>query len=295
MEVELIVDAHALVGEGPWWGSASRTLYWLDIKGKRLHLFDPAARRDRVIDLDRMPGAVVGKRSGGLLIAAEGGFAFFDPLTGDFAPICDPEADMPGNRFNDGKCDSRGRMWAGSMDDAEKERTGSLYRLGPDLACERLFGGIGISNGLAFSPDDTRMYYIDTPTRRVDVFDFDAESGGISNRRSAFEVPTSLGLPDGMTVDREGMLWVALWGGWGLGRWDPRSGRLLERVRLPVARVSSCVFGGDSRDGSGFGRLYVTTASVGLSPAESREQPHAGGLFAIEPRVGGFASVPFAG
>jgi sugar lactone lactonase YvrE len=287
---ELIVDAHAVIGEGPWWDARAQLLYWIDIKGRRLHVFEPGLGADRSVELGKRPGTVVGRESGGLLMAMEDGFSFVDPRSGATTSIGDPEADKPGNRFNDGKCDSAGRFWAGSMDDAEKENTGAFYRLGADLACERVFGGVGISNGLAWSPDDRTMYYIDTPTRRIDAFDFDAESGGLSNRRPAFELPHDMGFPDGMTIDDEGMLWIALWMGWGVGRWNPRSGRLLEKVALPVARVSSCAFGGPALD-----RLYITTASVGLSPDEARLQPHAGGFFVCEPGLTGAASVPFAG
>jgi len=292
---ELVADAHALIGEGPWWDSRAGLLYWIDIAGKSLHVYDPAHASDRALSLGKKPGSAVGRASVGgapasLLMAMEDGFAFIDPDTGAISPLFDPEADRPGNRFNDGKCDSRGRFWVGSMDDAEAERSGALYRLGPDLACERVLDGLGISNGLAWSPDDRAMYFIDTLNRRVDAFDFEGETGGISNRRTAFDVPHDMGFPDGMTIDEEGMLWIALWMGWGLGRWDPLTGRLLERVHIPVARTSSCAFGGPSLD-----RLYITTASVGLGPEEKEGQPDAGGLFVYEPGLKGAAFTPFAG
>jgi sugar lactone lactonase YvrE len=295
-EPELIVDAHAIIGEGPWWDSRAGILYWLDIAGKSLHLFDPERGSDRSIALGNKPGCVVGRGSGyagpeSLLMATEDGFAFVDPAGGAARILFDPEADREGNRFNDGKCDSRGRLWAGSMDDSEGgAKSGALYRLGPGLACERVLDGLGISNGLAWSPDDRVMYFIDTPTRRVDAFDYESETGSVSKRRTAFEVPRDMGFPDGMTIDEEGMLWVALWMGWGLGRWDPRSGKLLERVAIPVARVSSCAFGGPGMD-----RLYITTASVGVGPEDEGGQPQAGGLFSYEPGLKGAASVPFAG
>lgn len=294
-EVELIVDERAIIGEGPWWDSALGVLYWIDIKGKALHAYDPGTERDRRLSLASMPGAVVGRRSGGLVMVMEEGFAFVDPQTGVSSPFLDPEAHLAGNRYNDGKCDSRGRFWAGTMDDAEKETKGSLYRLDPDLGCKRILGGVGISNGLAFSPDDTLMYYIDTWTRRVDAFDFEVETGVISNRRVAFEVPESMGGPDGMTIDEDGMLWVALWGGWGVGRWDPRSGRLIEKVDLPVEKVTSCVFGASGRGDAALDRLYMTTASIGLGPDDLRRQPAAGGLFVLEPGVKGLPATPFAG
>ncbi len=291
-KAELVADARAILGEGPWWDARAGILYWVDIGGRRLHAHDPSGEPDRSVDLGKKPGTVVGRAAASgkpsLLIALEDGFAFVDPDSGATEPLFDPEADRRGNRFNDGKCDSRGRFWVGSMDDSESgARTGALYRLGPDLGCERVLDGLGISNGLAWSPDDRTMYFIDTPTRRVDAFDFDREGGVISNRRTAFEIPQEMGFPDGMTIDEEGMLWVALWMGWGLGRWDPRGGRLLERLDLPAARVTSCAFGGPGMD-----RLYVTTAGAG--PGEA-SQPHAGGLFACEPGLKGASSTPFAG
>jgi sugar lactone lactonase YvrE len=289
-EVELLVDARAVIGEGPFWDAAEAVLYWIDVKGRLLHVFDPAGTADRRVPLGSRPGSVVAAGSGSLLMAMEDGFAFVDQETGAATRLLDPEADKPGNRFNDGKCDSRGRFWAGTMADSEIGAEGSLYRFDPDRSCVRLLDGIGISNGLAWSPDDRTMYYIDTPTRRIDAFDFDAVTGGISGRRVAFRVPASMGFPDGMTIDEEGMLWVALWEGWGLGRWDPRSGKLLSRVELPVAKTSSCAFGGRNLD-----KLYITTASVGLGSEGLAEQPHAGGLFVFEPGVRGAASRPFAG
>lgn len=294
-KAELLVDTRAIIGEGPWWDFGRGVLYWIDIKGKNLHIYDPGTGRDSGLALASMPGAVVGRKSGGLAMVMEEGFAFVDPETGIASPVLDPEAHLSGNRFNDGKCDSRGRFWAGTMDDAEKEIKGSLYRLDPDLRCECILDGIGISNGLAFSPDDKLMYYIDTWARRVDTFDFEVETGRISNRRIAFEVPKSMGGPDGMTIDEEGMLWVALWGGWGIGHWDPRSGRLIEKVDLPVEKVTSCVFGASVRGSTSLDKLYITTASIELRPDDLKRQPGAGGLFVLEPGVKGLPATPFAG
>ena len=290
MKMELAADAGAILGEGPWWDASASVLYWLDIQGRRLHTFDPSLGKDRAVALAMRPGAVVGRARGGLLMAMEDGFAFADPLSGSRRTIVDPEAELPGNRFNDGKCDPLGRFWAGTMDDAEQAFSGSLYRLDPDLSWKRIIEGVGISNGLAWSPDGRTMYYIDTRARRVDAFDYDLDEGSISGRRIAFEVPASMGSPDGMTIDEEGMLWVALWEGWGLGRWDPRTGRLLERVRIPVARTTSCCFGGERLD-----RLFVTTARTGLDSEGLIFQPQAGGLFTLECGVRGQSSIPFAG
>jgi len=287
---ELVMDARARLAEGPWWDSRAELLYWIDIEGLSLHAFDPANGSDaRVAEFESKPGTVVGRAGGGLLVALADGLARVDPSSGSVRMLFDPEPDKTGNRFNDGKCDAAGRLWVGTMADSCEGREGALYRVGADLSCERMLDRIGISNGLGWSPDGRTMYFIDTPTRKVDAFDFDEESGAISRRRTVVAVPHGMGSPDGMTVDGEGMLWIALWMGWGLGRWDPGSGQLVEKVDVPAARTTSCCFGGADLD-----TLFITTAASGSGGAEG--QPCAGGLFAYRPGgLRGAASTPFAG
>jgi len=287
---ELVLDARARLAECPCWDSVDALLYWIDIEGRSLHAFDPADGADtRLAELASKPGTVVKRARGGLLVALADGLAFADTVSGSVRLLFDPEPDKPGNRFNDGKCDARGRLWVGTMADSCEGREGSLYRVGPDLSCERTLDGVGISNGLGWSPDGRTMYFIDTPTGRVDAFDFDEEEGSVSGRRMVVEVPRGMGSPDGMTVDEEGMLWVALWMGRGVGRWDPGTGRLLEKIDVPAARTSSCCFGGPGLD-----TLYITTAAAGSEGPEG--QPCAGGIFAYRPGgIRGAESVPFAG
>jgi len=281
MEVELVLDAHAEVGEGPGWDPQNGRLVWVDITGRLVHLFDPNTGSDRSIDVGQHVGAAAPRASGGLVLALRGEFGLLDLESGRVETIADTEATNPDNRMNDGKCDRAGRFWAGSMSYSETGNAGSLYRLEHDHSVVRVLSGVGLSNGLGWSPDERLMYYIDSLAATVYVFDFDAESGSIANRRALIEVAKGQGTPDGMTVDDEGCLWVAFWGGGAVRRYAP-DGSLMEEVRLPVRQVSCCAFGGPDQ-----GDLYITTAARGLSARELEEQPWAGGLFRFRPGVTG--------
>lgn len=289
-EAKLMLDAKVLLGEGPWWNAATQQLYWVDIEGCAVHVFDPATGADRKIDVGQMAGAIVGRKSGGAVLALQHGFYGLDLETEKLTLLIDPEADLPDNRFNDGKCDSRGRFWAGTTRISHDQQVGSLYRLDADLAVHRELGDVWISNGLTWTQDDRTMYFIDSPTSQVVAFDFNAEAGEISNKRLIIEIPEGGGSPDGMTIDEEGMLWIALWDGWRVIRVNPETGSIIDEVRLPVARPTSCVFGGANLD-----ELYITTASTRMPAEESAKQPLAGGLFRCSPGVRGLPMTEFAG
>jgi sugar lactone lactonase YvrE len=250
--------------------------------GSRIHVLDRATGHDEVHEVGQPVGAVALTGTDGLLVAAvRDGLATFELATDTldlFAPL---EADDRETRFNDGKVDPAGRFWAGTMRYAGDRPVGSLYRLDPDGSVRRVLGELSISNGLDWSPDGRTMYLIDTPTGRVDGFDYDPESGAIANRRPVVVVPADQGYPDGMTVDAEGCLWVALWDGWAVQRYDPE-GRLAMRCEMPVSQVSSCAFGGPGLD-----ELYVTTASEDFTPERRVREPLAGGLFRLRPGVSG--------
>lgn len=290
IEVELALDARVLLGEGPSWNEATGQLYWVDIEGNGVHLFDPATGRDRLIDLGQMVGCVVPRRSGGVMLALQHGFHSLDLETEALELIVDPEADLPDNRFNDGKCDSAGRFWAGTTRIKHDQPAGSLYCLDRDLKCRRRVENVWISNGLAWSLDDRTMYFIDSPTQQVVAYDFDAETGTIDRPRTVIEVPASMGGPDGMTIDEEGMLWIALWDGWRVTRWNPLTGKLIGEIPMPVARPTSCVFAG-----AGMDELYITSASTRMPAEELARQPLAGGLFRCRPGVKGAPTHAFAG
>jgi sugar lactone lactonase YvrE len=286
---ELILDARAKLGEGALWDARRQVLYWVDILKNALHVYDPLAQADRVIDVGQYAGTVVPRRAGGVMLALQHGFASLDLETEELDLIHDPEPHLPGNRFNDGKCDPAGRFWAGTMALDFTPNAGRLYCLDPDLSVRVVLGNVTISNGIVWRPDHTTMYYIDTPTRQVDAFDYDVETGQIENRRVVVRVPEEMGLPDGMAIDSEGMLWVAQWEGYGVSRWDPATGRLLQSVDVPVGQVTSCAFGGENLD-----QLYITTARVELSAEQLKAQPLAGGLFRADVGVTGLPAFEFA-
>jgi sugar lactone lactonase YvrE len=237
-------------------------------------------------------GTIVRRASGGCLLALENGFAAFDPDTGELDFLVDPEADLPDNRFNDGKCDPAGRFWAGTMSLSHKPRplTGSLYSLDAEGRVQTHLTGIGVSNGIVWTSDASTMYYIDTVTRCVDAFDFDNQKGEISNRRSIVNVPDELGSPDGMAIDAEDKIWVAFYGGWCVARFDPATGKMVAQIKMPVSNVTACAFGGPDLD-----LLYITTARQGLDEAALAEQPQAGDLFAAQPGVPGVETPMYAG
>ncbi len=285
---DLLLDARAELGEGPAWDSRRGVLHWVDIHAGRLHTFDPASGSDSCLELGEAIGCVAPVRSGGLLLALRSGFWTLSLPAATRTLLAVPEH-LPGNRFNDGKCDPAGRFLAGTMDDAEREASGSLYSLSPDGALKTLLTGLRISNGLAWSPDYQTFYFIDTPTRLVRAYEYDLETGSLANARAVVHVPPQLGWPDGMTSDQEGMLWIALWGGAAVTRWDPASGRLLASYRVPALNVTSCVFGGpDLSD------LYITSARKGMTAAQLAEYPLSGGLFRLAAGTRGLPTFEFA-
>lgn len=284
--VQCVADVHAVLGEGPVWVAREAALYWLDIKGLKIFRLDSRGVRTEWPTPFRI-GSIAPRKSGGFIAGTEKGIAAIDPEAARFDILFNPEEDLPSNRFNDGKLDRQGRFWAGTMDDSEKSATGSLYRIDRDLSCTAVDRGYKVTNGPAFSPDGKRMYHNDSARQVTYVFDLEGEQLG---ERSVFlQFKEGEGYPDGMTVDSEGCLWVALWDGWCVRRYSP-AGEWMETVKMPVARPTSCAFGGLDLD-----RLYISSASIGLDETASRMQPNAGGLFMITPGVRGLEEVPFAG
>lgn len=281
LTADCVLDAKAVLGEGPVWRAETQDLVWVDIESARVCCFNPATGENQTWDVGEKPGLAVPTKQGDLILGTSVGFVRLDLASGVLSPIIDPEQDLPNNRFNDGKVDPEGRLWAGTMGLDEAPNVGSLYRLNRNLSADKLFDQVSISNGMAWTSDQKTFYYIDSPTRRVDVFDCDMAGGTVSDRRTAFELPEGMGYPDGMSIDNEGMLWVALWQGWGVARFAP-GGALLAKVEVPVECVTSCCFGGENWD-----ELYITTSSRDLDETGRAEQPLAGGLFRCRPGVSG--------
>ncbi|HEX6604286.1 MAG TPA: SMP-30/gluconolactonase/LRE family protein [Sphingomicrobium sp.] len=285
--VQCVADVHAALGEGPVWVEREAALYWVDINGRKVFRVDSAGKRREWATALRV-GSLVPRAGGGFIAGTNRGIGFLDLDSGTFEAVAEPEAALPHNRFNDGKVDREGRFWAGTMDDGEREATGTLYRVDADLRCTAIDTGYRITNGPAFSPDGRTMYHSDTARQVTYAFDLDSQ-GNAANRRPFLQFREGDGYPDGMTVDGEGCLWIAFWGGWCVRRFSP-AGELLQTIEVPVEQPSSCAFGGPDLD-----RLYVTSATKGLSGSALDMQPKAGGLFMLTAGVRGLAEAPFAG
>jgi xylono-1,5-lactonase len=284
--MDCIADVKAVLGEGPVWVEREAALYWLDIPGKKAFRWSEG-EGVRTTDLAANICSLAPRASGGFI---GGGYDGFLEVAADLTPslIADPEPELASNRFNDGKVDRRGRFWAGTMDRTEREASGSLYRLDPDLRWQRIDSGYKVTNGPAFSLDGRTMYHTDSARQIVYAFDL-REDGGASNRRVHLQFGAGDGYPDGMTVDAEDCLWIAFWDGWCIRRFSP-AGEKLTELRVPAQRPTSCTFGGPDHD-----RLFITTASRDLTQQELSTQPSAGGLFMTVPGVNGVPEPLFAG
>jgi sugar lactone lactonase YvrE len=283
MQTELILDAKATLGESPAWDSKTQTLYWLDILEKRIY-----ADTRILAELDDLIGCLAPCKNGNLILGTRSTIVDFKPDSSQQTILAAlGDAERATNRINDGKCDPAGRFLTGSMDINEKDPTGTVYSFDGKQVIP-LLSGVTISNGLAWSPDHKTFYYIDTPTREVKAFDYDLASGQISNPRAAIHIPESLGWPDGMTSDTDGNLWIAIWGGAQITKWNPGTGKLLEQIPVPALQTSSCVFGGEDRN-----ELYVTSARKGMNEADLKKYPLSGGLFKVITNVAGMPTFEF--
>jgi sugar lactone lactonase YvrE len=280
LRAEVVLAAGCELAEGPVWDAARGQLRWVDILPGRVHRLDPASGAHSWFDAGDLVGAVGLTRSGGLVLALADGFALAEDDGLRLRRVAGFAVDRSAVRFNDGKPDPWGGFCAGTM--ALDERNGppcGLYRLGPDGAVREILGNVGLSNGLDWSDDRTAFYYADSASEGVDRFGTDPDTGALGARRRVVSIAD--GLPDGLTLDAEGCLWLAVWGSGQVRRYTP-AGRLDRVVRLPVSQVTSVAFGG-----ADLGTLYITTAREDLTPADLRAQPHAGDIFACSPGVTG--------
>lgn len=282
-----ILEVRARLGEGPCWNQSEQLLYWVDIYNHRVHQYNPATGASKYFNVGEVVGCIAPAGTNRLIMAQRNRLAFLDTLHGQVTPIIDIEHNHHDMRFNDGKCDAAGRFWFGSMNPEEPK--GRLYRYDPDGSLHTLLTGLTISNGLGWSPDEKTFYITDSPLKTIYAFDFDAKSGDISNCRVFIDLTTESFVPDGLTVDREGCIWSAMWDGWCIIRFDP-SGKEIMRVKMPVARPTSCTFGNQDMT-----TLYITTASVGLSETEIQNSFYSGDLFTLATNTSGFPSHNFGG
>lgn len=295
LEARLILNARAALGEGAIWHNKEACLYWVDIEKKCLHRFAPQLAQNEVFPLQQFVSTVVPKQSGGLLLALQDGIfdcSFSEKQLRRRAFFPDFSENL---RFNDGKCDAQGRLWVGTMDLAGKTASGALYRFAanetePLGIFSKMLGNLRIPNGIAWSADGKKMYHTDTPTQKIMGYDFDPERGEITNPTVAIEVPDEAGVPDGMSIDVEDKLWVAHWGGSAVIRWDPQTGKMMEKINVPAPQVTSCAFGDDD-----LRSLYITTARTGLSENAQQKFPRSGGLFKARVAVAGQPANPFRG
>lgn len=273
-------DVKATLGEGALWDAARRQVWFVDIKGRRIHRCDEDGGARRSWDAPSQVGFVAPLDGGGMVCGLEDGLYRFVEATGEFAPLVKVEADLHGNRFNDGHVDAKGRLWFGSMDNGEEEATGALYRFdGAQVAS--MDAGYIITNGPALSPDGRTLYHTDTLAKRIHAFHL-TPNGALESKRTFIELEAP-GHPDGMAVDADGHLWVATFGGWRIDRFDPQ-GKKVGEVRFPCSNITKLAFGGaDLRT------VYVTTARKGLSEEQLQRQPLAGGLFTFRSETPGLA------
>ena len=282
----LVLDARAVLAEGPLWDPRAEVLWWTDLPRGELHRFDPASGEDTFTAYPAPLTAIALRAAGGLLLALGAEVVSVEQPGAEPSTVAKLPMPSEQHRLNDGRVDRHGRFWIGSMHSQERA-TSALHRIGTDGTAVQVLDGASISNGIDWSPDGTRAYYADSPTREVAVLDVADPQGPV--RRIGTLAAISDAEPDGLTVDAEGGVWVALWGGHAVHRYL-QDGTLDAVVPLPVAKVTSCTFGGP-----GLRTLYITTASRELTEAERAEQPLAGGLFSCEPGVAGLPAHSFGG
>ena len=279
----LYIDTIAELGEGAIWNQKTREFYWVDIEGGKVFTFNPLLEEMRTIPVGQRVGTVVpSSKEGHVVIALQDGIYSLNLDTKEMTLLAEAPYDPQTTRFNDGKCDPAGRFWVGSMALDSKPHAAALYTFNGTQQVTQALDSVSISNGLCWSADRLTMYYVDTPTQTVQAFDYDDSSGSISNGRVVVKIDDAEAFPDGMTIDSEGKLWIALWGGSSVVRYDPETGELLSRISVPAKNVTSCAFGGVN-----FDTLFITTASIGMNEEEQIKYSRAGAVFAAIPGVKG--------
>jgi xylono-1,5-lactonase len=274
-EVRCIWPAAAELGEGTRWSVREQALYWVDILGRRLYRHRPADGARKHWDFDEEISALAERRDApGLLVTLRRGFAAFDGRHAHY--LHRPPQEPPGNRFNDGACDARGRFWGGTMDFDCVAPTGALYCYSADGGCTRHELGFAVTNGPAWSLDGRTLFINDTANGQVWAWDFDVDQASLSNRRAWLRLADGDGLPDGMTIDAAGRLWIAHWGGACVTAHDVDSSAELARIVLPTSHITNCAFGGPDLQ-----TLFISSARFGLTPQQLQAEPLAGGLFAV--------------
>ena len=287
--IEVVDEECSVLGESIVWDEVKQCLWWVDGIGQKIHCRDHDTGQKKTWDFDEEIGSIGLRKGGGLIVGMRSGLFLFTEETGKLECFARPDSEFPGHRFNDGKADRSGRFWTGTVLAKEYAPSGRLFRVDPDLSAHLMLEGISCVNGLCFSPDNRLMYYSDSFSNRIEVFDYNEHDGRIFNRRLFAEIPIGRGVCDGATVDAQGYFWSANCYGWCVTRYTPR-GQVDMVFNLPVQKPTSLCFGGPDLD-----VLYITTAHRRLNQAQREQQPLAGKLLAVRPGVRGIAEARFHG
>ncbi|MEB2774901.1 SMP-30/gluconolactonase/LRE family protein [Algoriphagus sp. D3-2-R+10] len=282
------IPAQCFLGESPFWHATRQSFFWVDIENGKLFEHRLASGSTSIKSFTHRLTLVLTGKENELILALDRKIASYDLDTEKLEWLAEVETELPLNRFNDGKCDAKGRLWIGTLSTKFTQGSGSLYKVGKDLSPAMQLDQLTISNGMAWTEDNQTFYFIDTPTREIKEYSFDLETGKIEFRRIAVAIPKEMGMPDGMCIDQEGMLWVAHYGGSGVYCWDPNNGELIEKIELPVPHITSCCFGGENLD-----VLLITTAQENMSSEQLNEFPKSGDVFLVKTDTKGFEANRF--
>ena len=288
LTAELEYETKSLLGEGAFWNHKTNELYWVDIEGKNLNIYDHDTKKNKSIELPSLVGTVVPYTNSEAVVALLDGIYKVNIISGEVTLLSNAESDMPENRFNDGKCDPNGNLWVGSMHFGQSKPNASVYKIDERGETTKMIDSVTISNGIVWTKDAKTMYYIDTPTNQIVAYDYDQSTSSVSNKRVVVEVTEEHGFPDGMAIDEDDMLWVGMWNGNAVARFNPETGQLMSKIAVPAHNVTSCAFGGNN-----FDTLYITTSSLDMTDEEKKKFPLAGSLFTVKPGIKGVKSRMF--
>jgi len=283
-----LYSSQCLLGESPFWHASRKSFFWVDIENGKLFEHQLQTGNTIIKTFPHRLTLVLEGKENQVILALDCKIATYDLETGTLNWLAEVETEFPLNRFNDGKCDSKGRLWIGTLSTEFTAGSGCLYRIGKDLKPYKMLAMLTIPNGMAWTADNSIFYFIDSLTQKIQAFHFDLESGEIESSKTVIEIPQELGLPDGMCIDREGMLWIAHYGGSGVYRWNPQTGELLEKIELPVPHVTSCAFGGENMD-----TLLITSAQENLDETQLKVFPLSGDVFIAKTKVSGSKAFNF--
>lgn len=282
MQTSTLYPSQCILAEGPLWHKERNSCFWVDIERGILYEYGWDTKEVKTWSFDYRVTLVIQAKNNEVILALDRSIARFDLETEKLEWLVDLEQQLPNNRCNDGACDSHGRIWVGTMALDTKEGAASLYCIEKNGEWHKKLENVTISNGLAWSLDNKIFYYIDTPTHKVQSYIYNEATGQITFNKTVIQIPDDMGSPDGMAIDAEGMLWIAHYGGFGVYRWNPNTGELLEKITLPVPNVTSCAFVGEDLD-----QLLITTASENLSSEDLERYPQSGDVFLAKTKVKG--------